>query len=987
MADEVYRLEIPIEVRDESEQPVRRARDRMGRFAKDVGALERAATKTERAITKLGRAKVSPTIKANDETKRTIDAIHRSLTDLTRKSWHVTVGVRSAVGAGLNGIRGSLRAATSMPAMIGGAIAGGAVGALGAHAVGLASDLEGATIGFATMFQAADKAAGGVGEWNAAMQQSTTFLNEIQDFANKTPFEFPELRSSAQRLMAFGFSAKSILPMMTAIGDASAGLNLGTEGVNRLTTALGQMKAKGRVQGDEILQLTEAGIPALKILGEGFNMTELQMSEAITKGIVPANKSIRLLLEGIEKRFPDAMARQAKTTKGMWSTIKDTFNSRLATPLGEGLIAGVKPAMERLTGWLDSPEGGASIKSWGLGLKNLGSTVSSFITGVVQGPMQDIGRFFASPEFMSSPDKLGLAMGKAFDYIVTHSGPLGEWLVWFRDKGWPGIKGAAEGFWTFVQEKAIPFATDLSGKIGDIANWLREANDTATRLDAWKNLSGAWSDLVTIGGSLVGILFGKSSLAQGFDESGNSAKNAGEGFAAFAKALRELTDGFRKLMQYADVAHDILSGNAIEGFKKLWEISKTLGRGFAQSWQQGDSLTIAQGSRANGNLSPILKAAGFTEEQIAAACGPIAAAGIGRAFGLATDPSRMLSNASQYGWSKKGMGGTAAFQKMLEGELGIKTTSATSAQAIAELQAGGIAAVSTAEHYFLAQGYNPATGEVDVGNTGASIWGKRWMTPTEIEQRGGGGAAEWLLPTLNGRSARMNAGAGERAAGGGSFATVGEWARIAGLDAEGQKVAMAIAKTEGAFPDTSKVGDKGSGGSYSLYQFHRKGQLANFARAMGLSLDDAAKLAQDNPQLAAMWALGSGGYLGDAIREGQSRGYHGADLAWYAQEHGQRSKPEGFAASKANYQSMFGDAAASNADMATGAYRSEQGLPAGDVGYARGGPLAQVNLGVIGLDDEGAQTVALAVQDLVAGAIATNLPHILANVRKRRGGQ
>jgi tape measure domain-containing protein len=48
---------------------------------------------------------------------------------------------------------------------------------------------------------------------------------------------------------------------MTAIGDAVAGVGGGADAIDRVSLAIGQMQAKGRVQSEELLQLAEAGVP------------------------------------------------------------------------------------------------------------------------------------------------------------------------------------------------------------------------------------------------------------------------------------------------------------------------------------------------------------------------------------------------------------------------------------------------------------------------------------------------------------------------------------------------------------------------------------------------------------------------------------------------------------------------------------------------------------------------------------------------------
>lgn len=123
------------------------------------------------------------------------------------------------------------------------------------------------------------------------------------------------------------------------------------------------------------------------------------------------------------------------------------------------------------------------------------------------------------------------------------------------------------------------------------------------------------------------------------------------------------------------------------------------------------------------------------------------------------------------------------------------------------------------------------------------------------------------------------------------------------LGDQGQKVVQAVLQTEGGLNNAR--GD--SGKSAGPLQFYEEGQLANFARQMGLTLDQAKTYAEQHPLEAVQWAIGTPdkpGYLGAAIRAGMDRGLSGADLATYAQRTGQVSvSPE---RAGQNYNALFG---------------------------------------------------------------------------------
>ena len=100
-----------------------------------------------------------------------------------------------------------------------------ALAGLGAVAVRSAAQMEQTEKAFTTLLKSADLA--------------KDFSAELERFAAATPFELPGLLNASKRLLAFGFSAQQVIPILTAIGDSAAALGMGEEGISRLTTAIG----------------------------------------------------------------------------------------------------------------------------------------------------------------------------------------------------------------------------------------------------------------------------------------------------------------------------------------------------------------------------------------------------------------------------------------------------------------------------------------------------------------------------------------------------------------------------------------------------------------------------------------------------------------------------------------------------------------------------------------------------------------------------
>lgn len=170
--------------------------------------------------------------------------------------------------------------------------------------IGFNSTLEQQGIAFETMLGSAEKG-----------QQ---FLGQLQQFARRTGIEVSGL---AQRMLAFGFSAEVIPELLQDIVSAGAGLRSGQVGIDRMTTAIGQMQAKTRVMSEEMLQLTEAGVPAWQILADAIGKSVPETQKLIEKGQIASSVFIKAFQEFARLKFGDLIAKQASTFEGAMNII------------------------------------------------------------------------------------------------------------------------------------------------------------------------------------------------------------------------------------------------------------------------------------------------------------------------------------------------------------------------------------------------------------------------------------------------------------------------------------------------------------------------------------------------------------------------------------------------------------------------------------------------------------------------------------------
>lgn len=217
-----------------------------------------------------------------------------------------------------------------------------ALGALGDDVIGFNSKLEQSQVAFKGLL--------------GSSRVAESELSWVKDFAKETPFQFGDLLTDDQQLIAMGSSAKEAHEQITAIGDAAAGLGRGKDEIDKMVLAIGQMTSKGRIQSQELLQLQEAGIPALKMLAKAYGASTDDMQKAITKGLIKSDQAVPALIKQIEARFKGQMANQSKTFAGAVSNIEDTLQQGLAQA-GAGAFDEVNKAAHNFLDYLNSPAG------------------------------------------------------------------------------------------------------------------------------------------------------------------------------------------------------------------------------------------------------------------------------------------------------------------------------------------------------------------------------------------------------------------------------------------------------------------------------------------------------------------------------------------------------------------------------------------------------------------------------------------------------
>ena len=180
-----------------------------------------------------------------------------------------------------------------------------------------------------------------------SLSKTNEIIKELQEFGAVTPFKSSELIEQTKRLKAFGFETNELVDTTKRRADVAGATGADLQGI---ATAFGQIRAKGKLQQEENLQLLERGVD---ITTELKNITGLQgeaFEKAQRQGKIGADLVNQALINLTNEggAFFEGASSQATTLNGKLSTLIDSIES-LARTIGSQLSPAIKGALDLAT--------------------------------------------------------------------------------------------------------------------------------------------------------------------------------------------------------------------------------------------------------------------------------------------------------------------------------------------------------------------------------------------------------------------------------------------------------------------------------------------------------------------------------------------------------------------------------------------------------------------------------------------------------------
>ncbi|HIT53128.1 MAG TPA: tape measure protein [Candidatus Fimivicinus intestinavium] len=206
-------------------------------------------------------------------------------------------------------------------------------------------------------------------------EKAKAYLEEVKKMADYTPFLFDDLTEMSKTLLTYGYNEKEMIPQLTKIGDAGAALGMNTEDMKMVATALGRMKSSGKTTLEYINILQDRGINAVGYLAQAGGISQGEVYEQISKGLIPGAEAAKAISEYMGKAYEGAMQLQSTSFEGMQSTL-DGLTENLNAAMGAGYTEERKRGMQEQIDFLggemakEQQEAYKAIGQWKASLEN-----------------------------------------------------------------------------------------------------------------------------------------------------------------------------------------------------------------------------------------------------------------------------------------------------------------------------------------------------------------------------------------------------------------------------------------------------------------------------------------------------------------------------------------------------------------------------------------------------------------------------------------
>lgn len=151
-------------------------------------------------------------------------------------------------------------------------------------------------------------------------------LADVKQYAALSPLQLKDVSSATEMMIGFNIEAEKTPRFIRAIGDISRGES---QKFNSLTLAFSQMSAAGKLMGQDLNQMINAGFNPLQIISEKTGKSIAQLKDEMSKGAISAEMVQQAFIDVTSEggKFYKMSENASKEMAGQMSMLHDTIDS------------------------------------------------------------------------------------------------------------------------------------------------------------------------------------------------------------------------------------------------------------------------------------------------------------------------------------------------------------------------------------------------------------------------------------------------------------------------------------------------------------------------------------------------------------------------------------------------------------------------------------------------------------------------------------
>jgi tape measure domain-containing protein len=191
--------------------------------------------------------------------------------------------------------------------------------------------------------------------------EGNEWFEKLNQWALKMPVNTAEAIESFTMMRAMGLEPS--IEDMTKLVDTVSALGGQSGALDGIARALGQIKTKGKVSAEELMQLAERGVPAYQILQEQLGLTAEQVGNIGNEGI-DAGKAVEALIAGMGERFGGQSEKIQSKWAGLWESMKSYWTEFKRLVMESGVMAFLEEKLGALVARIDEMASSGQLREW-----------------------------------------------------------------------------------------------------------------------------------------------------------------------------------------------------------------------------------------------------------------------------------------------------------------------------------------------------------------------------------------------------------------------------------------------------------------------------------------------------------------------------------------------------------------------------------------------------------------------------------------------